>query len=143
MKKLKRLIIALKAAIKTFIKYYKSNQNKDMDHKSKIEELICEASCLSMDELYENKKNRKPEYVAPRQVHMALLKLLVGLSYQKAADPYGKDHATTIHSIKAVENSLFSNKEFRSKYKKVFDYASKENPAIDKFLPSIKKISNG
>lgn len=50
-----------------------------------------------------SKKNRKREMVLPRQLCMAMLNIH-GYSNTKAAQPFNKDHATTIHSRKVISN---------------------------------------
>lgn len=98
---------------------------------NKLGVLISQCSGIKLEELIITKESRKQEYVRARQVHMACLKLAFKFSYEKAGRMYyDKDHATTIHAIKTVNNEIDTNKYFREQYREVFWYAYTINPNI-------------
>jgi len=108
-----------------------------------IFEKICNVVGVSKEEMIFNKNNRESEYCIPRQVHLALLHVTYNLSQAKAGKLYyGKDHASVNHSIKTVNNLLDTDREFREKYRPVFEKVYNDNPYTIKKL-NINYIKNG
>lgn len=102
---------------------------------NKLGVLISQCSGIKLEELIITKESRKQEYVRARQVHMTCLKLAFKFSYEKAGRMYyDKDHATTIHAIRTVNNEIDTNKYFREQYREVFWYAYTINPTVRKAL---------
>lgn len=83
-------------------------------------DIICLCANVPKHELLETKKLRYRKYVIPRQLHMAIRREVLKLSQEDSGVLYGKDHATVIHSIKAVKNLIETDKFFREQYKPVF-----------------------
>jgi chromosomal replication initiation ATPase DnaA len=67
---------------------------------------------------------RKREYVEPKQVHMALLHKIFGLSQKIAGDLYHRHRCTVIHSCKEVVG-LYLNRLYKRTYKDAFDVCRK------------------
>lgn len=68
-------------------------------------------------ELYPEKvflKTRKRSIVKARQVSMYIARELTPKSFQEIGDYFKLDHATVVHSCKAVLNDTASNKEFKA-----------------------------
>jgi len=65
-------------------------------------------------------KTRKREVVEARQVLMVYRHEILKQSQAAAAAPYGKDHATVIHSQKTVKNLLETNTIFKDKYERFY-----------------------
>jgi len=61
-------------------------------------------------------KTRKREVVEARQVLMVYRHETLKQSQAAAAAPYGKDHATVIHSQKTVKNLLQTDRCFKEKH---------------------------
>lgn len=79
-------------------------------------------------------KKRNRELVLSRQIimsawHCAFAEEGINkVSSSKAGKLYGKDHATVLHAIKAVNNLLDTDKNFREDYKEVWDMVVDVNP---------------
>ena len=73
---------------------------------------------------YQTVKIRKREIVLARQVSMYFMRQNTQLSYAEIAGEFLLDHATAIHSLKAVNNLRDTDKHFKSDliniYKKIF-----------------------
>jgi len=66
------------------------------------------------------KKTRKREVVEARQVVMVYRHKTLKKSQVEAAKPYGKDHATVVHSQKTIKNLLETNTIFKDKYERFY-----------------------
>ena len=86
----------------------------------KLATSVCKASGLSESQLLEY-KGRKHIYVNPKQIHMAMLHKVFGLSDALAAKVYGVDRTTVLHGVGVVRNLYQTNSEYRRQYKLVFD----------------------
>ena len=57
---------------------------------------------------------RRPASIAmPRQVAMYFSRKLTNLSYPDIGEQFGKNHATVLHAVTAVEERMASNQNFR------------------------------
>lgn len=99
-----------------------------------LETLVSDACGYSFEELKENKKRQYREYVIPRQVHIALIRLAFGFTLHKAAKVYNKDHTTVDNCIKATNKLLETSNMFRHQYRQVFEFAVSLNPDLKKIL---------
>jgi chromosomal replication initiator protein len=78
----------------------------------KIQNVV--SSYLKIDIELIHSQSRKREVVQARQVTMFLSKKYTGHSYSHIGKMVGKrDHATVLHAIKAIQNSLDTDKGFR------------------------------
>ncbi|MDR0757660.1 MAG: chromosomal replication initiator protein DnaA [Tannerella sp.] len=79
----------------------------------RIIKLVCEH--FKMDESLIQTSSRKREIVLARQISMYLAKKYTDYSLAHIGMRIGgKDHATVLHSIKAVENQMETNKSFKA-----------------------------
>lgn len=79
----------------------------------KIKKTVCENFGLGMKEIDAKTKSR--EIARPRQIAMYLSKKLTTKSLPEIGRNFGgKDHATVVHSIKAVEKLIVKNSEINS-----------------------------
>ncbi len=68
------------------------------------------------------KKNRKPEFVRPRQTIHYFARKRTNLSLATIGDLIGKkDHATVAHSVKTMQNLIDTEVEFRELIKTIED----------------------
>ena len=83
-------------------------------------------------------KNRKRENVTARAVYAKLCKdIFPYLTLEKIAKPINRDHATIIHSFKAIENHLKNDNEYINLYKKASVIINKDIVATQ----NVKEIS--
>jgi chromosomal replication initiation ATPase DnaA len=100
----------------------------------KLASSVYEASGLSEKEL-KAYKGRKRDYVAAKQIHMAMLHKVFGLSDSLAASVYGMDRTTALHGCITVRNLYQTDREYRRKYRPVFDCCfAIDYDRTDKFL---------
>lgn len=98
-----------------------------------IKKMVYEPIGLTDEIMWKNRKCRKMIYKEARQIIMASYfctfeHSVFTVSQAKAAAIYGLDHATTINSIKVVNELLDTNIAFREKYKDVFKKVYFINP---------------
>ncbi len=87
---------------------------------NKLAKSVHDASGLSDKELKEH-KGRKRDYVNAKQIHMAMVHKIFGLSDSLAASIYDVDRTTVLHGTTTVRNLYQTNSEYRRQYKPVFD----------------------
>lgn len=99
-----------------------------------IQSIVCDL--YNIKSLKEDCKKRSGELVEARQICMALyyhLYKIRGASLSDAAEPFGKNHATVIHSIRTIRNRLATQPKDRLalNYKEAFykfaDYGTIKN----------------
>jgi len=73
---------------------------------------VCSFEGYSAEEIKSSSNSRKREIVMIRQQCIYFGKRLTKLSLQKLADPFGKDHATSLHSIRTIQNLIDTQKPF-------------------------------
>lgn len=88
-----------------------------------IEELAAEIWGIEKELLYT--KTRKIEVVEARHVLMTFRKEHMGHSFEKAAKPYNKDHATAMNSVQKVQEFNETDKVFAEKYTRFLNAAQR------------------
>lgn len=88
-----------------------------------IEEIAAEIWEIDKELLYH--KTRKREVVEARHVLIKYRREIFGHSLAKAAEPYNKDHATTLNSIKRVNEFNETDKAFAKKYSRFLNEAER------------------
>lgn len=83
-------------------------------YQKRLLEIICNTYKIDEKKLLISGGSRKKEFKEPRQIHMALLHKVFGVSQAKAAGIYGLDHATCIHAFKTIRNYYQTDKQFRN-----------------------------
>lgn len=102
-------------------------------NKGKLLKYVSECAGVSVSRLLSTKKKRDRELVLPRQVHMVMLNVAFKDTLAKAGSIYNKDHATVLHAKnKPVKNLFDTDKYFREKYAKVFDFCYSIEPVLTK-----------
>ncbi|CAK0758543.1 Chromosomal replication initiator protein DnaA [Gammaproteobacteria bacterium] len=82
----------------------------------KIEQTIITHYNITLNDLYS--KSRVKIYKEPRQICMYLIrKFVLGMTYDKIAKHYNKNHATVIWACKRIKGYLEVDKEFIKDYK--------------------------
>lgn len=76
-----------------------------------IVEIICDFYSIYPKKVFTI--NRKREIVKCRQLSMYIGRCLTNLSLPEIGAFFNKDHTTVIHSIKAVEKDMETNKKFK------------------------------
>ena len=148
MKTIKRII----HSIRTVLAIYRQIKSETSDVmlmdelekiliESRLVSMICKCSGVSVEELQEQKKYRKKELVAARQIHMAILRVVFKKSLNKSGEPYDKDHATVLHSVKTVKNLVETNSVYRRRYRPVFERCLKLDPTTANTL-NLKYLIN-
>lgn len=87
---------------------------------------------------WENAPGQKRELVEARQIAMKIMRdnlyknkfKTKKITFSKIASYFNKDHATVVHSIKVVENTLDINKIFKSKF---FEFLYNNNLKYEKY----------
>jgi chromosomal replication initiator protein len=82
-----------------------------------IDRAICLIFNISPDALQQ--KTRKREVVEPRQLAITLRRCVLNLSLKEAGKAFYLDHATAIHSVKAVFCHYQIEQDFKDKVQKV------------------------
>lgn len=81
---------------------------------------VCSIFKKNPEEVKKFNKTRKQPYVEIRQVSMLLFVKKLKMTVAESGAYFGKDHATTIHAIKTVENLIQTDRKFREKTKPLF-----------------------
>jgi hypothetical protein len=116
-------------------------ENVLTDEIGNLQNEICNASGLTWEELFKNRRSHRPLYSEPRKVHIALLGLFIGLTWRKSAEVYNLNHAVMKNCLEKVGYHLQTDIEFREKYENVFRYAlSKKKELANKLY--LKWIKN-
>lgn len=68
--------------------------------------------------------NRKSELVEMRHIWMHLMYKFSGMTFVKIANIANRDHSTIIYAIQKVDGFLLYDKQFKTKYEKVFKIVS-------------------
>lgn len=76
-------------------------------------ETVCEVFAHDLADVLKHNNSNKREYVQVRQITMTLAKLQSRMSLTAIGNPFGKDHATVLHSIKTVKNLIDTDPAFR------------------------------
>ena len=63
---------------------------------------------------YQRVRNRERKIVLARQVSMYYIRQTTKMSYAEIGEKFALDHATVIHSLKAVNNFRDTDRQFRS-----------------------------
>jgi chromosomal replication initiation ATPase DnaA len=81
---------------------------------------ICDEYMIDPDEVRQNNKNKKREYVEIRQMcFYAWNRKNLKVSLAKAGRFFGKDHATALHGIRTIKNLRQTDKGIRQKADKI------------------------
>lgn len=100
----------------------------DRDPSKNIFENICKIFYKTPQEVMENRRSRKRTYVTIRQLTMAVIRRETPKSFSEIGEFFGLDHATAIHSVKAIDNLRETDKQFKRMTDKFF--TKKDNETI-------------
>jgi len=89
---------------------------------------VCKIFYKKPEEVMQKVNSRGRTYVLIRQLTMAILRQKTLMSYSEIGDVFRKDHATAIHSVKAIDNLRETDKQFKRMTDKFF--TKKDNETI-------------
>jgi chromosomal replication initiator protein len=75
-------------------------------------QVVCERFSLAESELHSRRRSR--HVALPRQIAMYLCRRLLGASYPRIGELFGRDHSTVIHGVTAIERLLKSDDGLRA-----------------------------
>lgn len=96
-----------------------------LERRKKLLDIICECAEVDKDALLNSGKSRTSEFRIPRQVYMALVHKVFGLTQAKAAATFGLDHATALYACNAFKNDYKTDKNYRDKFGYAVDFCYK------------------
>lgn len=114
------------------ITLYKHSKNKKVNKEmflAKLKEIVYNIANVNEEIMQTSWKYRKREFVVVRQIVMSVYYNAVStVSLNEASSLYNKDHATTLHACKTIDNLIHTDKYFYEQWKDVFDFAFPDTP---------------
>lgn len=93
-----------------------------------VKKMVLEIDNIEEKEFFDNIKTRLKKYREPRQVMQTAVYLAAknkfpeSCSFEIVGKMFNKNHSTIIHSVKTVKNLYETDKFYRGKYFRVFEY---------------------
>ena len=82
---------------------------------------VCEYAGIHPKLLKRKLKRDIIEITEVRAIIMAYRKIILGMSLHEAGYIFKKDHATVLYAISTMQNDYKHNREYRQKFKKIFE----------------------